>query len=69
MQEAVRRNLQTEIAAYATTLRRLRDEIESVQLQRQNYADKCEDATQVFDESISIIKILTRDDMFCEFML
>lgn len=43
----MRRNLQTEIAAYTGTLRRLRDEIESVQQARQTYTDKCEEATQV----------------------
>ena len=47
LQEGVRRNLQTEIAAYTGTLRRLRDEIESVQQARQMYTDKCEEATQV----------------------
>ena len=43
----MRRNLQTEITAYSGTLRRLRDEIQTVQQQRQSYAEKCEEATQV----------------------
>ena len=46
-QEGVRRNLQTEISAYTSTLRNLRAEIEIVQEQRQGYSEKCEEATQV----------------------
>jgi len=46
-QESARRNLQAELAGYASTMRRLREQIDGLEEQRLKYAAQAEEAQQV----------------------
>jgi chromosome segregation ATPase len=57
LQASSRRNLQAEIAGYAATVKRLRAEIDELQVQRAQYAASCDEAAQAYFTAAEGVKL------------